>query len=48
MPSYRIGLILDDYYYNSTFIQMFVFENYDKNLFEPVILTPVMKIFKLK
>jgi dolichyl-diphosphooligosaccharide--protein glycosyltransferase/undecaprenyl-diphosphooligosaccharide--protein glycosyltransferase len=48
MPSYRIGLVLDNYYYNSTFIQMFVFENYNKKLFEPLILSPVMKIYKLK
>jgi undecaprenyl-diphosphooligosaccharide--protein glycosyltransferase len=48
LQSYREGLILDDYYYNSAFVQMFVFENYDKNLFEPVILNPVMKIYKIK
>ncbi len=48
MNSYGTGIIVDDYYYNSTFIQMFVFENYDKNLFEPVIMNPMMKIYKLK
>jgi len=41
-------MIVDDYYYNSSFIQMFVFENYDKKLFEPIILNPLMKIYKIK
>ncbi|GAX86859.1 dolichyl-diphosphooligosaccharide--protein glycosyltransferase [Lebetimonas natsushimae] len=48
LQNYREALIVDDYYYNSTFIQMFVFENYDKNLFEPVILNPMIKIYKIK
>lgn len=48
LASYGQFLILDDYYCNSTFIQMFVFEKYDKNLFQPVILDPLMKIYKLK
>ncbi len=48
LQSYGQAFLVDDYYYNSLFIQMFVFENYDKNLFEPVILSPVMKIYKLK
>ena len=48
LRSYGEALVLDDYYYNSTFVQMFVFENYDKNLFEPVILNPVMKIYRFK
>ncbi|MEO1924294.1 MAG: STT3 domain-containing protein [Nautiliaceae bacterium] len=48
LQSYGEGIIMDDYYYNSLFVQMFVFENYDKNLFEPVILNPLMKIYKIK
>ena len=48
LQNFKEGIILDDYYYNSAFIQMFVFENYDKNLFEPVILNPLMKIYKIK
>ena len=48
MSSYRNFLIVDDAYLNSLFIQMFVFENYDKELFEPVILDPLSKIYKLK
>lgn len=48
MASYNQFLVLDDYYFNSTYIQMFVLENYDKNLFQPVILSPMTKIYKLK
>ena len=48
LKSYGEGMIVDDYYYNSSFIQMFVFENYNKKLFEPVILNPLMKIYKIK
>ena len=48
LESYQRFLILDNEYLNSTFIQMYVFENYDKTLFEPVILDPLVKIYKLK
>lgn len=48
MASYGQFLVLDDFYLNSTYIQMFLFERYDKNLFEPVILDPMTKIYKLK
>ncbi len=48
MRSYNTFLVLDESMLNSTYIQLFVFENYDKNLFEPVILDPSAKIFKLK
>ncbi|GAB6045577.1 undecaprenyl-diphosphooligosaccharide--protein glycotransferase [Caminibacter profundus] len=48
LQSYGEALLLDDYYYNSSFVQMFVFENYNKDLFEPVILNPIMKIYKIK
>lgn len=48
MASYGQFLVLDDYYLKSQYIQMFVFEQYDKNLFEPVIMSPMTKIFKLK
>jgi len=41
-------LVLSNEYLNSTFIQMYIFENYDKNLFEPVSLHPITKIYKLK
>lgn len=48
MKSYGIFLVLDDAMYNSLFIQMFVFEHYDKDLFEPVVLNPYVKVYKLK
>ena len=48
MASYGQFLIVDDYYFNSTYIQMFVLEQYDRNLFQPVILSPMTKIYKLK
>jgi undecaprenyl-diphosphooligosaccharide--protein glycosyltransferase len=48
MASYGQFLVVDDYFFNSTYIQMFVFEQYDRNLFQPIILSPMTKIFKLK
>jgi dolichyl-diphosphooligosaccharide--protein glycosyltransferase/undecaprenyl-diphosphooligosaccharide--protein glycosyltransferase len=48
MASYNRFLVVDDFYLDSTYIQMFVFERYNKNLFEPVILDPMTKIYKLK
>lgn len=48
MQSYNSWLILDEKLYNSFFIQLFVLEEYDKSLFEPVILNPYAKVFKLK
>jgi dolichyl-diphosphooligosaccharide--protein glycosyltransferase/undecaprenyl-diphosphooligosaccharide--protein glycosyltransferase len=48
MKNYNQFLVLDNTMYNSTYIQLFVLENYDKNLYEPVILDPLAKIFKLK
>ncbi|MEN8147891.1 MAG: STT3 domain-containing protein [Campylobacterota bacterium] len=48
LESYQRFLVLDNEYLNSTFIQMYIFENYDRELFEPVILDPLVKIYKLK
>lgn len=48
MGSYGRFLILDDFYLNSSYIQMFIFERYDPKLFEPVILDPLSKVYKLK
>ena len=48
LSSYGQFLIVDDFYLNSTYFQMFLFEQYDKNLFTPVILGPMAKIYKLK
>jgi hypothetical protein len=41
-------MLMDDEVFNSTFVQLFVLENYDKNLFEKVSETPEAKIFRLK
>ncbi len=46
MKSYNKWLIMDDFYFNSTFIQLFVFENTD-GYFKPVIINPYVKIFKV-
>ncbi|HEX5623968.1 MAG TPA: STT3 domain-containing protein [Sulfuricurvum sp.] len=48
LASYGRFLVVDDFYLNSAYIQMFVFEHYDKNLFEPLLSTPMSKIYKLK
>ncbi len=48
MSNYHQFLVVDDSVYNSLYFQLFVFENYDKNLFQPVILTPLAKVYKLK
>jgi len=48
MASYQKLLVVDDFYLNSVYFQMFIFERYDKNLFEPVILDPMSKIYRLK
>jgi undecaprenyl-diphosphooligosaccharide--protein glycosyltransferase len=48
MPNYRKFLLLDDKMLNSTYVQMFVYGKYDPALFEPVELTPMVKIYKVK
>ncbi|MDD3462299.1 MAG: STT3 domain-containing protein [Sulfurospirillaceae bacterium] len=47
MQAYNTFLILDETMMNSTYIQLFVFEEYDKKLFEPILLTPYSKVYKL-
>jgi len=48
MKDYNQILFLDDSMLHSSYIQMFVFEHFDPKLFEPVILTPLAKVYKLK
>lgn len=48
LASYGQFLVMEESYLTSTYIQMFVFENYDPTLFEPVIMSPMTKIYKLK
>jgi dolichyl-diphosphooligosaccharide--protein glycosyltransferase/undecaprenyl-diphosphooligosaccharide--protein glycosyltransferase len=47
MKSYGKILIMDDRFFNSAFVQLFVFEN-GGGLFEPVILDPYVKVYKVK
>ena len=48
MASYGQFLVLDEASYKSLYVQLFILEHYDKNLFEPVEMTPYAKIYKLK
>jgi dolichyl-diphosphooligosaccharide--protein glycosyltransferase/undecaprenyl-diphosphooligosaccharide--protein glycosyltransferase len=48
MKSYGKMLLVDNFTLNSAYIQLFVLETAPKDLFEPVILTPVAKVYKLK
>ena len=48
MQNYRQFLVVDNSVFNSLYFQLFVFENYDKDLFAPTILTPLAKVYKLK
>jgi undecaprenyl-diphosphooligosaccharide---protein glycotransferase len=48
MSSYGRFVVLDNAMLSSTYIQLFVFENYDPKYFEPVILSPFAKIYRLK
>ncbi len=48
MKSYKRFLVMDQEMYNSTFIQLFVLEQYDRSLFEEVIMTPFSKTYRLR
>jgi dolichyl-diphosphooligosaccharide--protein glycosyltransferase/undecaprenyl-diphosphooligosaccharide--protein glycosyltransferase len=48
MSNYNTFLVVDEKTYNSLYIQLMVLQNYDKKLFEPVIMTPSVKVYKLK
>lgn len=48
MSNYSTFLVLDEKTYNSLFIRLMVLEEYDRTLFEEVILNPHVKIYKLK
>lgn len=48
MASYGRMLLVDDAMLHSNYIQMFVFNHYDPALYEPVVMTPLVKIFKVK
>ena len=48
LQSYNAVLIMDSEMYKSAYIQMFFLENYDKKYFEPVIISPWSKIYRVK
>ncbi len=48
MQSYRTFLVLDEQMYRSLYIQLFVLEEYDHDLFEPIVMSPYAKIYRLK
>jgi dolichyl-diphosphooligosaccharide--protein glycosyltransferase/undecaprenyl-diphosphooligosaccharide--protein glycosyltransferase len=48
MKSYGQFIVMDIDTFNSTYVQMFILEKYDKNLFELVVSSPYSKIYKLK
>ena len=48
MKSYNTFVVMDVETFKSTYVQMFMLEKYDKNLFELVVSSPYSKIFKLK
>ncbi len=48
MSSYNTFLVMDDKIYNSLYMKLMVLEEYDKTLFEEVVLTPHAKVYKLK
>ena len=48
MKSYGQFVVMDRETFNSMYVQMFMLEKYDKNLFELVVSSPYSKIYKLK
>jgi dolichyl-diphosphooligosaccharide--protein glycosyltransferase/undecaprenyl-diphosphooligosaccharide--protein glycosyltransferase len=48
LKSYGSFLLVDEKMLNSTFVKLFILEEYDKNLFEPVIMDPMTKVYRLK
>ncbi|MDY3133294.1 MAG: general glycosylation pathway protein, partial [Campylobacter lanienae] len=48
MVDYDRFILLDKEMFNSTFIQLYVLENYQNTPFEPVILDPTTKVYRLK
>ena len=48
MNDYGRVLIMDKAMFESTYVQLFILENYEEDIYEPVVLDPAMKIYKLK
>lgn len=48
MKDYNRFVILNNVALKSTFVQLFILERYNKEILEPVILSPAAKVYKLK
>jgi dolichyl-diphosphooligosaccharide--protein glycosyltransferase/undecaprenyl-diphosphooligosaccharide--protein glycosyltransferase len=48
ISAFKTFLVVDEATYHSLYIQLMVLEEYDKNLFEQVIINPHAKVYKLK
>jgi len=48
LHNYNKVYIMDTETFNSVYVQMFYLENYDSTVFEPVILSPLAKVYRLK
>ncbi len=48
LQSYGRVVLLDNRTFNSLYIQMFMLGHYDKTLFEPVVLSPYTRIYRIK
>jgi dolichyl-diphosphooligosaccharide--protein glycosyltransferase/undecaprenyl-diphosphooligosaccharide--protein glycosyltransferase len=48
LKSYGRVVIMNEDVFNSTYVQMFLLGNYDKDLFELVVKSPYTRIYKLK
>jgi len=48
MKTYKVFLLMDKKVFNSLYIQLFVLDNFDKDFYEPIIISPWAKVYKLK
>ena len=48
LKSYGKIVLMDNTTYRSTYVQMFMLGRYDSKLFEPVVLSPYSRIYRLK
>ncbi|SFV55406.1 Oligosaccharyltransferase PglB [hydrothermal vent metagenome] len=48
MRTYNSFVVMDKETYNSAYVQMFMLDNHDKNLFELVVSSPYGKTYKIK
>jgi hypothetical protein len=47
MKNYNQFIVLDRELYDSLYIKLFVLEEYDKSIFEPISRDPFAKIYRL-